>query len=93
MKRKTLGEGIQQDINNQLKTSEQTEGTSIICSGKFWHTGIIGINASRIVDQYHKPAIVIGFDETSARGSARSVPNVNIYRLILSSGKKYRALS
>ena len=80
-KRKTIGESIQQDINKQLESTNNSN-SGIICSGQFWHMGIIGINAARIVEKYHKPAIVIGFDDTSARGSARSIPNINIYNII-----------
>jgi single-stranded-DNA-specific exonuclease len=44
--------------------------------------GIIGINASKLVNKYNKPAIVIGYENDIARGSARSVPGVNIYNII-----------
>ena len=81
-KRKTIGESIQKDINKQLDDQDSSMNTGIICSGQFWHMGIIGINAARIVDKYHKPAIVIGFNDDIARGSARSIPNVNIYNII-----------
>ena len=83
LKRRSIGEKIQQDINHQLSNEPNlNDQNGIICSGQFWHMGIIGINASRLVNQYHKPAIVIGFDSDTARGSARSIPGVNIYNII-----------
>ena len=83
LKRRTIGEKIQHDIEQQLSDdSTLNNHQGIICSGQFWHMGIIGINASRLVNKYHKPAIVIGFDGDIARGSARSVPGVNIYEII-----------
>ena len=82
-KRRLIGQQIQADIQQQLSnTPHLTASPSIVCSGQFWHMGVIGINASRLVDQYCKPAIVIGFDSEVARGSARSVPGVNIYNII-----------
>lgn len=82
-KRRTIGEKIHADINHQLsETPELTNGSSIVCSGQFWHMGIIGINASKLVNTYHKPAVVIGFDSDIARGSARSIPGVNIYNIL-----------
>lgn len=82
-KRRSIGQQIQQDIQKQLTNSpDLTTAPSIVCSGQFWHMGVIGINASRLVDQYCKPAIVIGFDSDVARGSARSVPGVNIYNIL-----------
>lgn len=45
-----------------------------------WHRGVVGIVASRIVEAFHRPAIVLGRDEASglAQGSGRSVPGFHI---------------
>ena len=37
-----------------------------------WHKGVIGIVASRLVERYHRPAVVIAFDGEVGRGSGRS---------------------
>ncbi len=47
-----------------------------------WHPGVIGIVASRLVDRFHKPVIMLSQDGKLARGSARSVPGVPISALI-----------
>lgn len=47
-----------------------------------WHPGVIGIVASRLVDRFHKPVIMLSQDGTIARGSARSIPGVPISALI-----------
>ena len=74
-KRRSIGEKIQIDIDNQIKEDNTIiNDKGIICSGQFWHMGIIGINASKLVNKYNKPAVVIGFEDELARGSARSVP-------------------
>jgi single-stranded-DNA-specific exonuclease len=44
-----------------------------------WHKGIIGIVASRLVDQYHRPAIVLTESQGRAVGSARSVSGFDLY--------------
>lgn len=81
--RRSIGEKIQKDIEEQLKANNNiTNQNGIVCSGQFWHMGVIGINASKLVNKYNKPAIVIGFDTDIARGSARSIPGVNIYNII-----------
>jgi single-stranded-DNA-specific exonuclease len=54
----------------------------IVVAGEHWHEGVVGIVASRIVDKYAKPAIVLSIKEQHAKGSARSVGEVNIYELI-----------
>ncbi|MFN2111748.1 MAG: single-stranded-DNA-specific exonuclease RecJ [Anaerolineales bacterium] len=47
-----------------------------------WDPGVIGIVASRLVEQFNKPVIMLSEDGKSYRGSARSVPGVHITKLI-----------
>ena len=82
-KRRSIGERIQSEIEQQInENSTISDEKGIIISGECWHMGIIGINASKLVNKYHKPAVVIGFESDVARGSARSVPGVNIYNIL-----------
>ena|GEM_PF-84233 len=47
---------------------------------KNWHIGMLGLIASRLVERYHRPAIVLCVDEQDAcHGSARSIEGVNLY--------------
>jgi single-stranded-DNA-specific exonuclease len=52
---------------------------AIVLSSEGWHPGIIGIVASRIVETFHRPALIISIEGSSAIGSARSIPPFNIY--------------
>ena len=54
----------------------------IVVFGEQWHSGVIGIVASRIVEKYGKPAIVLTREDDYVKGSARSVGNFNIYQAI-----------
>jgi len=54
----------------------------IVVWGEDWHEGVIGIVASRLVDKFKKPAIVFSVNEGIAKGSARSLGEVDIYQLI-----------
>jgi len=54
----------------------------IVVSGEGWHEGVVGIVASRLADKFEKPAIVLSKAKGKAKGSARSVGDVNIYALI-----------
>ena len=47
-----------------------------------WHLGVIGIVASRLVDRYHKPVIMISTVDGEAKGSARSISGFNIFEPI-----------
>ena len=44
-----------------------------------WHTGVIGIVASRIVEKYYKPTIILGIEDNIAKGSARSISEFNLF--------------
>ena len=46
----------------------------LVVGGDAWHRGVIGIVASKLVDHYHKPAIVLSYDGDEVHGSCRSIP-------------------
>lgn len=48
-----------------------------------WHKGVIGIVASRVVEHYHRPTILLTRDEDKWVGSGRSVPGFDLYSAIL----------
>ena len=52
--------------------------TVIVVAGEGWHRGVIGIVASKLVDAFHRPAIVISMDGGIAHGSCRSIPSFNM---------------
>jgi len=54
----------------------------IVVAGEDWHEGVVGIVAARLVDKFGKPAIVLSIENGVAKGSARSIGDVNIYELI-----------
>jgi single-stranded-DNA-specific exonuclease len=47
-----------------------------------WHKGVVGIVASRLIEHYHRPTIVLTRSGEFAAGSARSVPGFNLYEAI-----------
>jgi single-stranded-DNA-specific exonuclease len=52
--------------------------TVLVVAGEGWHRGVIGIVASKLVDAFHRPAIVISTDGDLAHGSCRSIPSFNM---------------
>jgi single-stranded-DNA-specific exonuclease len=52
--------------------------TVIVVAGDGWHRGVIGIVASKLVDAFHRPAIVLSIDGDVAHGSCRSIPSFNM---------------
>lgn len=47
-----------------------------------WHKGVIGIVASRCIEKYHRPTIILTLSNGKATGSARSVPGFDVYEAI-----------
>jgi single-stranded-DNA-specific exonuclease len=53
--------------------AEHPEAPAYVLAGEGWHPGVIGIVASRMVERYNRPCVVIGLDGDSGRGSGRSI--------------------
>jgi len=50
----------------------------LVVAGEGWHRGVIGIVASKLVDTFHRPAIVLSIDGGVAHGSCRSIPRFDM---------------
>lgn len=72
---------ISEEIEQQ---PEQQRARVLVVGGDGWHQGIIGIVASRLVDKFAKPAIVVSFDGDEGRGSGRSISGFSLYGAIAS---------
>jgi len=63
-------------IDNQFNAAADA---AIVVGSQGWHPGVLGIVASRLVRKFHRPAIVIGFDEKGVgKGSGRSIEGLNL---------------
>ena len=52
--------------------------TVLVVAGEGWHRGVIGIVASKLVEAYHRPAIVLSIEGDVAHGSCRSIPGFDM---------------
>ena len=59
-------------------TASQANAPFIFATHGGWHPGVVGIVAGRLKDRYGKPAFVAGFEGGYGRGSARSIPGIDI---------------
>lgn len=83
MERRSIGEQMLKESKSALEGSQTfSEEKVIALEGKGWHAGVIGITASRLVDSYSKPTVLIATDDKIGRGSARSVGDVDLYQLL-----------
>lgn len=86
------------DLNNQRRQVEQGvlkeareqiahnigfgEQRAILLRGENWHQGVLGIVAAKLVDQYHKPTVVVTEVHGRLVGSIRSVSGFNVYEAL-----------
>ncbi len=63
------------------------EEHALVLAGEGWHLGVIGIVASRLVDLYNRPVILISFDGEEGRGSGRSIFGFNLFNAIENCGQ------
>ena len=71
----------------------------LVIASDNWHPGVIGIVASRVVDKYFKPTVILTEDNGVYKGSARSIPGFHLYEglsslsdiLVSFGGHKYAA--
>ena len=66
----------------QLDAAELAKSHVVIVSGEDWNPGLIGLTAGRLCERFHLPAIALSIHEGTAVGSCRSIPGVNIYRML-----------
>jgi single-stranded-DNA-specific exonuclease len=65
---------ILEEIFQQIDgTPEWKDAYSLVAAGDNWHRGVIGICATRVVERYHRPALVFSCEEGEAYGSGRSI--------------------
>ena len=53
---------------------DRPDRKSIVLTSKDWHSGVLGIVASRIVDKFYRPTIMLSVEDAKAQGSGRSIP-------------------
>jgi len=51
----------------------------IVLAREGWHLGVVGIVASRLVDRYRRPAVLIALEQGAGRGSGRSIPEFHLW--------------
>jgi len=70
---------ISEAVLRQVEDSaELSAALCLVVEGEGWHRGVIGICASRVVERFGRPAVVIARDGEEAHGSGRSVPGFHL---------------
>ena len=78
--RRAVEEAVFQQAEVQLaEWFDATRDAAIVVGAAGWHTGVVGIVASRLQKRHHRPTFVVGFDETGiGKGSGRSIEGLSL---------------
>ena len=79
--RKDLCAVVENDCLNILNKVNLSAPSIILCS-KDWDHGILGIICSKLVGEFHRPVFLFSEHNGEMKGSARSIPGVNIHKLL-----------
>jgi len=83
--RQEVERGIVDEAHELIAAQGGPKGRGAIVVGREgWHPGVIGIVASRLVETYHRPAIVVALGDEHGQGSARSIAGFDLYEAIRS---------
>jgi len=82
--RQTVERHVVAEAENWVRGNHNPEtDISIIAASRDWHIGVIGVVASRIMRQYHRPTFIIGFDSDGVgKGSGRSIEGLSLVSLL-----------
>jgi len=77
--RQTVEETILEEARKACRGLDlSATGALVLASGQ-WHSGVIGIVASKLVDEFYRPAALISVKDGVGKGSARSIPGFDLY--------------
>ena len=78
-RRKNIDEQTLHEALEQIRQSvDLNNDRAIVLASEGWHQGVIGIVASRLVERYHLPTVMIAIDNGEGKGSARSIPGFHL---------------
>ena len=79
---------VQAQIYEEAKGALETDGSpderwGIVLASERWHPGVVGIVASKLVEEYGRPAVLIGLEGEVGKGSGRSIAAFHLYRALV----------
>lgn len=80
--RKDLDQKIAAEALSQIESGIPAEANSTVVFQEDWHKGVIGIVASRLIESYYRPTVVLTQSGDKLAGSARSVAGFNLYEAL-----------
>ena len=84
-RRQRMEKEITDAADAQARSRADFDSTRVLMViGNDWNPGLIGLTAGRLCERYHKPSIALSLQGDIATGSCRSIPGVNIFKMLQS---------
>jgi single-stranded-DNA-specific exonuclease len=81
--RQSLERRVVEEARKKIEADpESAEAAVVVAADPGWHRGVLGIAASRLAREYHRPVLLFGIDADRASGSGRSIPGVSLHGLL-----------
>ena len=80
--RQDIEHDIARQAVRQIEKEQRSLDGVLVAYGQDWHAGVIGIAASRLVEEYYRPSLVISIHDGIGKGSCRSITGFNMYEAL-----------
>jgi single-stranded-DNA-specific exonuclease len=81
-------QAVQAEIYAEARAAIEADGGvadrwAIVLASERWHPGVVGIVASKLVEEYGRPTVLIGLNEQIGKGSGRSIAAFHLYKALV----------
>ena len=80
--RQTIEQRILKQAQEEAQKAVDRGDNALVLASEKWHPGVIGIVASKLVDRYARPVVMIALEGEQGRGSARGIEQVHLYQTL-----------
>ncbi|MGH7859290.1 MAG: single-stranded-DNA-specific exonuclease RecJ, partial [Candidatus Binatia bacterium] len=78
--RRALEQAMYEEADRQIQAMpDRDTRRSFVLASEGWHSGVVGIVASRLVERYYRPVVLLAIENGWCRGSARGIPGVHLF--------------
>ncbi|MBN2380690.1 single-stranded-DNA-specific exonuclease RecJ [candidate division WOR-3 bacterium] len=87
VRKKVEAEILDQAIILAERQVNEVNPRVLVCHGQGWHEGVIGIVASRLVERFFRPVVMLASSEGMLKGSARSIPGFHLHDALVATSE------
>ena len=89
--RQSIEQRILKQAREEAQKAVDRGDQALVLASEEWHPGVIGIVASKLVDRYSRPVVMIALEGEQGRGSARGTEQVHLYQTLVACADTLRA--